>query len=119
MFEIIQIVQQIIIPTPSVGGRGLTLAEIGWLISTVGSFLTSVGVLIAIVAVIVSGLMYMKAGSSPEAVKKAQAWFKNALLGGLIVLGVGVIINTLANVVSREFFCTIQISIPFYQRCIF
>lgn len=119
MFEIIQIAQQIIIPQPSVGGQGLTLAEIGRLISTVGSFLTSVGVLLAIIAVIVSGIMYMRAGANPETVKKAQAWFKNALIGGLIVLAVGVIINTLANVVSRQFFCTLQISIPFFQRCLF
>ena len=119
MFEIIQIAQQIIIPTPSVGGQGLTLAEIGRLISIVGSFLTSVGVLLAVIAIILSGIMYMRAGANPDTVKKAQAWFKNALIGGFIVLAVGVIINTIANVVSRQFFCTLQISIPFFQRCIF
>lgn len=119
MLEINQIAQQIIIPTPSVGGQGLTLAEIGRLISTVGSFLTAVGFGIAIVAVIVSGLMYMYAGSSPEAVKKAQTWFKNAVIGSFIILGFGVILNTLANVVSRQFFCTLEISIPFFQRCFF
>ena len=119
MSQIMQIAQQIIIPQPSVGGRGLTLAELGFLISTVGSFLTAVGFGIAIIAVIVSGLMYMYAGSSLEAVKKAQAWFKNAVIGALIVLGFGVILNTIANVVSRQFFCTVQISIPFFQRCLF
>ena len=119
MFQIIQIAQQIIIPTPSVGGQGLTLAEIGLLISKVGLFLTAVGFGIAIIAVIVSGLMYMYAGSSPEAVKKAQAWFKNAVIGAFIILGFGVILNTIANVVSRQFFCTLQISIPFFQRCLF
>lgn len=97
----------------------MTLAEIGRIISTIGSFFTTIGVSLALIAVIVSGIMYMRAGSSPENVKKAQAWFKNALIGGLIILGVGVIINTLANVVSRQFFCTLQVSVPFFQRCLF
>ena len=119
MFQIIQIAQQIIIPQPSVGGRGLTLAEIGQIISTISSFLTTIGVLIAIIVIIWSGLVYMKAGSSPEAVKKAQAWFQNAVIGALIVLAVNVIINTIANIVSRQFFCMLQISIPFFQRCLF
>ncbi|MEK7659368.1 MAG: hypothetical protein AAB338_01795 [Patescibacteria group bacterium] len=98
-------IAQITIPIPQVSGQGLTLAEIGTLIARVGSFLTSVGVLFAIIAVIVSGIMYMRAGAEPTKITSAQSWFKNALLGALIVLGVGVIINTIANIVTREFFC--------------
>lgn len=112
-------IAQIIIPTPQVGGRGLTLAEIGSLIAIVGSFLTSIGVLLAIIAIIISGIMYMKAGDKEANITKAKTWFKNVLIGAFIVLAVGVIINTIANVVSRQFFCTIQINIPFYQKCIY
>ncbi len=115
MFKLFEIAQIIIPTTPVPGPRGLTLAELGSLIAIVGSFLTNIAVLFAVIAIIVSGIMYMKAGSSPEAIKKAQAWFKNALLGALIVLGVGVIINTIANVVSREFFCRLII----LGKCIF
>lgn len=112
-------IAQIIIPTPPVPGQGLTLAEIGALIARVGSFLTSIGVLLAMIAVIVSGIIYMKAGADPTKITNAKTWFKNVLIGALIVLGVGMIINTLANVISRQFFCTIQINVPFYQKCIF
>lgn len=109
-------IAQIIIPTtPVLGPRGLTLAELGSLIAIVGSFLTNVGVLLAIIAIIVSGIMYMKAGDNQIQITKAKSWFKNALLGALIVLGVGVIINTIANVVSREFFCRLIV----LGRCIF
>lgn len=118
MFRLLEIAQ-IIIPTPPVAGQGLTLVVIGALIARVGSFLTTVGVLLAFIAVIISGIMYMKAGAEPTKIEKAKGWFKNALLGALIVLGVGVIVSTIANVVSRQFFCTVQISIPFYERCIF
>ena len=104
MFRFLEIAQ-IIIPTPPVKGPGLSLAEIGILTARVGSFLTTIGVLFAIIAIVVSGIMYMRAGGSPEAISKAQTWLKNALIGAFIVLGVGLIINTVANVVTRQFFC--------------
>lgn len=107
-------IAQIIIPTPPVAGRGLTLIEIGSIIARVGSFLTSAGVLLAIIAVIVSGIMYMRAGAEPTKIKDAQTWFKNVLIGALIVLGVGVIINTIANIVTREFFCRLIV----FGQCI-
>src|SRR3989344_3129443 len=108
-------IAQIIVTPPPVVGRGLTLAGLGSLIAIVGSFLTNIGVLLAIIAVIVSGIMYMKAGDKEANITKAKSWFKNVLIGALIVLGVGVIINTIANVVSREFFCRLII----LGRCIF
>jgi len=112
-------IAQIIIPTPPVPGQGLTLTDIGVLIARVGSFLTGVGIILALIAVIVSGIMYMRAGAEPTKITSAKTWFKNVLLGALIVLGFGVIVSTIANVVSRQFFCTVQISIPFYQRCFY
>lgn len=115
MFKFFEIAQIIIPTTPVRGPRGLTLAELGSLIAIVGSFLQSVAVLFAIIAIIVSGIMYMRAGSSPEEIKKALTWLKNSMLGALIVLGVGLIINTIANVVTREFFCRLII----FGRCIF
>lgn len=109
-------IAQIIIPTiPVPNQRGLTLAELGSLIAIVGSFLTNVAVLFAIIAIIVSGIMYMRAGADTTKIKEAQTWLKNAMLGALIVLGVGMIINTIANVVSREFFCRLLV----FGRCIF
>lgn len=112
-------IAQIIIPTPQIGSRGLTLAEIGSIIAIIGSFLTNIGVLLAFIAVIVSGIMYMKAGADTTKITSAKTWFKNVLIGALIVIGVGVIINTIANVVSRQFFCTVQIIVPFFQKCLF
>ncbi len=105
---------QINIPTPPVSGQGLTLAELADLIAIVGSFFTSVGVLLAFIAIIWSGLVYMRSGSDQTKITNAKTWFKNALIGALIVLGVGLIINTIANVISREFFCTLS----FFGTCL-
>ncbi|TSC90278.1 MAG: hypothetical protein G01um10142_450 [Parcubacteria group bacterium Gr01-1014_2] len=114
MIEIYKIAQ-IFIPPPPVVGRGFTLAELGSLIAIVGSFLTNIAVLFAIIAIVVSGIMYMRAGSDTTKITNAQTWLRNALIGALIVLGVGVIINTIANVVTREFFCRLSI----LGQCIF
>lgn len=111
MSKIIQIAQ-IIIPTPPVSGRGLTLAEIAVLIAQVGGVLQSVAVILAIIAIIVSGIMYMNAGADENKIKKAKGWFRNALIGALIIMAVGLLINTIANIVSRQFFCRIYINIP-------
>ena len=117
MNKILEIVQytplpSIIIPSPSVPGRGLTLGELGALIARVGGFLQSFGAVLAIIAVVISGIMFMRAGAEPTKITNAKTLFRNVLLGALIILGVGVIINTIANVVSRQFFCTIYINIP-------
>ena len=114
-------IAQIIIPTTPVPGAtpGLTLAEVIYIFRIIGSFLTTVGALLAFIIVIISGIIYMRAGSDTTKITNSQTWFRNALIGGLIVLGANMIINTLANIVTRQFFCTLQISVPFFQRCIF
>lgn len=109
-----KVVAQIVVPKPPVQGQGLTLAELGKLIAIVGSFLQSIGVLLAFIAIIVSGIMYMKAGANDKAIEKAKSWFKNALIGALIILAVGVIVNTIANIVTREFFCRFSV----FGQCI-
>lgn len=108
-------IAQIVIPAPPVAGRGLSLAELGSIVAIIGSFLTNIGVLLAVIAIIVSGIMYMNAGADLNKITKAKGWFKNVLIGAFIVLGVGVIINTIANVVTREFFCRLS----FLGICIF
>lgn len=67
------------------------------------NFLIAAGVTGAIIALVISGIMYFKAGSDSEA-KNAKAWFKNGIIGAFIILAVGVIINTIALVVTGGFF---------------
>lgn len=109
-------IAQIVIPPPPVQGKGFTLGELANLIAAVGSFLTGIAAIFAMIAIIVSGIMYMKAGSSDTEITKAKGWFKNAIIGAFIVLAVGVILNTIANVISRDFFCTF--AIPFVHICV-
>lgn len=89
---------------PLPGGTGLTEGEIQGLLVRFANFLIAAGVILAIITIVVSGLMYFWAGSDTEA-KKAKGWFRNGIIGAIIILAVGVIILTIYNiVVNRTFF---------------
>ena len=98
-------------------GQAVTPDEISNLVTYVGQFLVVMSVTIAVIIFVISGITYMTAAGNPERVKKAQAIFKNGVIGTLIVLGVGVIINTLAGVVTRDFFC--QLRVPIIGICLY
>lgn len=72
-------------------------------LTPLANFLIAAGVVLAIIALVVAGIMYFRTPSEAQA-KLAKAWFKNGLIGAVIILGVGVIINTVALVVTGGFF---------------
>lgn len=90
-------------------GQPITLPEVDSLISRVAQFLLVVSVLIAIIMIVWSGITYMAAGTNTTKVTEAQTRLKNAVIGAAIVLGVGVIIDTVAGIVTRGFFCRFQL----------
>lgn len=96
-------------------GRAITPTEIEGLVVFLARFLIVMSVTVAVIMLTLSGIFRMMAMDNPERLKKARATFKNVIYGALIVLGVGVIINTLAAVVTREFFCQVGI----FGICIF
>lgn len=84
-------------------GQGLTTSGLLGTLVKLANFLIAAGVILAIIALVASGIMYFRTPSETQA-KTANAWFKNGLIGAIIILGVGVIINTVALVVSGGFF---------------
>ena len=85
-------------------GTALTMEKIKDIIQTIANWLIIVGVVIAVIYIIWGGISWMTARGAPDKVKNAKEAMKNGLIGALIVLGVGVIIRTLAAVVVRTFF---------------
>lgn len=88
-------------PTPAVSGSGLTLSEIEGLIRQIAQFLIVVSVIIAVVVIIYGGIRWMLAKGDP---KDAKAIVWNGVVGAAIVLAVGVILQTIAGLVTRNFF---------------
>lgn len=90
-------------------GQPITLPEVDSLIARIAQFLLVVSVLIAIIMIVWSGITYMAAGANTTKVTEAQTRLKNAIIGAAVVMGVGVIIDTVAGIVTRNFFCRFQL----------
>lgn len=91
-------------PTPPTTGQAITLDEIESLIRRIAQFLIIVSVIIAVIFIIWGGVMYMAARGDEDAVKTARTTIFNGVIGAAIVLGVGVILQTLAGLITRNFF---------------
>jgi len=91
-------------PTPPLPGGGVTLSEIEALIQRIAEFLIIFGVIIAVIFIIWGGIMWMYAGGDEDAAGKAKDRIWNGVYGAAIVLGVGVILQTLSRLITRSFF---------------
>lgn len=93
-------------PTPPIGteGSGIDLTEIQSIIETIARFLIVIGVIVAIIFIIWGGITWMAAGGNDDAVNAAKSRIKNGVIGAAVVLGVGVILQTVAKLVTRTFF---------------
>ena len=90
-------------------GKPVTFNELDYLIARVAQFVMVASVLLAVIFIVRAGITWMSAGADTKKVDEARAQLKSGIIGALIVLGVGVIINTVAAVVTREFFCQLRI----------
>ncbi len=96
----------IIIPANPVPGGGAPLSVLGLqnIVLAIGTFFIIVGPILLVISLILSAIWYMKAGADSAALAKAKSWLGYTIIGGLIMFGVGVIINTIIAIVDRSFF---------------
>ncbi len=83
-----------------VTGSPITLSEIQDRIQTVAQFLIVVSMVVAVIMIVWGGIRYM-VNSDPKEAKKI---IQNGLIGAAIVLAVGVLLQTVAGLVTRSFF---------------
>ncbi len=91
-------------PTSPYTGGEVTLAEIERLIQRIAQFLIISGVIIAVIFIIWGGITYMMAGGDSTKAGEAKTRIINGVIGAAVVLGVGVILSTLASLIARSFF---------------
>ncbi len=91
-------------PTATLTGAPVTLTEIQGLIEGAARFLIIISIVIAVIFIVYGGIRWIAAGHNDEAVEKAKKIVWNGIIGALVVLAVGVILQTLAGVVTRSFF---------------
>ena len=91
-------------PVPPVGGTGVTLSEIEGRIRQVAQFVIIVSVILAVIFIIWGGVAYMTAGGDETKTAAATGRIWNGVIGAAVVLAVGVILQTLAGLITRNFF---------------
>ena len=66
-------------------------------------YIADIAFLLLVIFIILSGFRWMAAGGNSEKVGKAKKNFTYVLIGGLVILGVSGIINTVAVAVGSSF----------------
>jgi len=95
----------LVTPVPVQSGQAITLNEIERLIDGAARFLVVVSVIVAVIFIVYGGIRWIASPGDPAA---AKTIIKNGIIGALIILGVGVLLQTLQGVISRTFFGTFQ-----------
>ncbi|PIR42103.1 MAG: hypothetical protein COV30_00155 [Candidatus Yanofskybacteria bacterium CG10_big_fil_rev_8_21_14_0_10_37_15] len=91
-------------PTQPIGGTPVSLSEIENRIRQIAQFVIVISVILAVIFIIWGGIAYMTAGGDDTKAKTAKTRIWNGVIGAAIVLAVGVILQTLASLISRSFF---------------
>lgn len=82
-------------------GVAVSLTDLLSISENIGGFLMVLGGILAGIAVIWAGIVYMTSGADSTRVQGAKDILKVALIGALIIFGVGVIINTVKLLASN------------------
>lgn len=98
-------------------GKPITLSALDKIMFNLSLFIIRTSAILVVIFIIWSGITYMAAGADPNNVSKARKRLLSGIIGGAIIFGVGVIIQTIISVITREFFCT-GIHIPIVNICI-
>lgn len=85
-------------------GDAITLTEIEVRIEQISRTLVFISIIIAVIFIVWGGIKYMVARGEPTATKEAMGIIKGGIIGAIVVLGVGVILNTLKGIISRGIF---------------
>ena len=90
-------------------GQPITFDKLDQLILRVATFVMFTSAILAVIFIMRAGITWMSAGANPTKVTEAKDQLRSAIIGAFVVLGVGVIINTIAAVVSGAFFCQFSV----------
>ena len=94
----------VIPPDVTTTGIPITLLEVeGW-ITRIANFLIVVSVILAVIFIIWGGIKYMTSRGDEKAATAAKGIIINGIIGAAVVLGVGVILNTVKGLLARTFF---------------
>ena len=94
------VLAQLPTPTSPYAGTPITLTDVRGIIETIARFLILVSVIIAVIFIVWGGISYMTAGDDSAKSGAAKSRIVNGIIGALVVLAVGLILQTLASLVN-------------------
>ncbi len=100
-------------------GQPITFNTLDYIIERVADFIVVTSVILAIIFIVWGGITYMAAGAETAKVDEAKTRIKNGIIGAAVVLGVGVIMQTIAGVVSGNFFGLSPCVVNFLGICVY
>ncbi|TSC91292.1 MAG: hypothetical protein G01um10142_20 [Parcubacteria group bacterium Gr01-1014_2] len=83
---------------------GTTLTEVENIVRRLAQFILIIGVVAALIYIVWGGIAWMRAGGDDTKIKAAKTQIWSGVWGALVVIAVGLILQTLAGVVTRVFF---------------
>ncbi|MEK7645520.1 MAG: hypothetical protein AAB374_00150 [Patescibacteria group bacterium] len=90
-------------------GSAITIDDVSGIVGIIARFMIAMSMVCAVIFIVLSGIMTMMAQDDPAKFSKGLLRLKHAAIGAGVVLATGVIINTVAALVDRSFFCQISI----------
>lgn len=99
--QVVPIITDPIVP-PS--GPTLTLERIEELLRDIGTWLIMIAIVIAVIMIVWGGITYMLAGGDDTKAQAARTRIINGIIGAAVVLAVGLILRTLASILTQTFF---------------
>ena len=90
-------------------GNPITLDDVSGIVNIIADFMIVTSMVLAVIFIVLSGIMTMMAQADPGKFTAGLLRLKHAIYGVAVVLAAGVIINTVASLVDRSFFCQISI----------
>ncbi|HEY4506802.1 MAG TPA: hypothetical protein VJH71_01385 [Candidatus Paceibacterota bacterium] len=94
----------IVPPDVTTTGNPITLQDVENIITRVANFLMVIAIIIAVIFIIWGGIKYMTSRGDAKAAGEAKGIIINGIIGAAVVLGVGVILNTVRSLLARTFF---------------
>lgn len=90
-------------------GNAINVTDATNIVASIAQFLIVISMVVVVICIVLGGIMVMTAQADPKRFQNGITMVKNAAIGAGVVLGSGVIINTVASLIDRSFFCQLSV----------
>ena len=90
-------------------GNAITFGDLDSVIHIIARFLIGISLTLAVGFMVWAGITIMTALGNPTRFQSGLLRLRSAIIGIGVIMAVGVILNTIAAVIDRSFFCQVSL----------